>query len=50
MRWLMLALLVSVVALLIAAGGVALHIRREHSRRRATSPPGKDDAETEETQ
>lgn len=34
MRWLMLAFLVSVVALLAAAGGTAYHILRERGRRR----------------
>ena len=34
MRWLMLAFLISVVALLAAAGGMAYHIWRERGRRR----------------
>jgi hypothetical protein len=48
MRWLMLVLLVSLVALLIAAGGLAHHIWREHTRRHAKPPAEKEDAETEE--
>ncbi len=49
MRWLMIALLVSVVALLIASAGVAHHIWREHKRRRAPQTPDKaGDTETEE--
>jgi Flp pilus assembly protein TadB len=48
MRWLMAALLVSLVALLIAAAGAAWHIRREHRRRTAqasTSRRGETDTE-----
>jgi hypothetical protein len=37
MRWLMIALLVSLVALLIASAGVAHRVWREHGRR-GTSP------------
>lgn len=58
MRWLMIVLLVSVGALLIASGGVAHHIWRAHTERKrkgpnsAESAPGKTeetDVETEET-
>lgn len=49
MRWLMLVFLVSLVALLIAAGGVAHHIWRERNRRQATPTAEKHDADTEET-
>ncbi|HWG19593.1 MAG TPA: hypothetical protein VG225_03620 [Terracidiphilus sp.] len=50
MRWLMIALLVSLVAMLIASAGLAHHIWREHARRRAQPPaPEKTDrADTEE--
>jgi Flp pilus assembly protein TadB len=48
MRWLMLVFLVSLVALLIAAGGLAHYIWREHKRRRAKPPAEKQDSETEE--
>ena len=34
MRWLMIALLVSIVALLIASAGVAHHVWRERKKRR----------------
>jgi hypothetical protein len=34
MRWLVVALLVSVIALLAASAGMALHIWREHGRQR----------------
>ena len=49
MRWLMLAFLVSLVALLIAAGGLAHHIWREHKRRHAEAPAEKHDVDREET-
>jgi len=49
MRWLMLVLLVSLVALLIAAGGLAHHIWREHTRRHAKPPAEKEAVDTEET-
>jgi hypothetical protein len=50
MRWLMIALLVSVVALLIVSAGVSHHVWREHTRRRDTrAAAGKtEDNETEE--
>jgi cbb3-type cytochrome oxidase subunit 3 len=50
MRWLMIVLLVSVVALLIASAGVAYHVWREHTRRRdARAAVGKmEDNEPEE--
>jgi uncharacterized membrane protein len=38
MRWLMIVLLVSVVALLVASAGVAHHVWREHKRRKAALP------------
>jgi hypothetical protein len=34
MRWLMIVFLVSLAALLVASAGVALHVWREHSKRR----------------
>jgi len=49
MRWLMLVLLVSLVALLIAAGGLAHYIWRGHKRRHAKPPAEKDAVDTEET-
>jgi hypothetical protein len=50
MRWLMIALLVSLVALLIASAGVAHHVWREHTRRRAAHAAAEkaEGAETEE--
>jgi len=50
MRWLMIVLLVSLVALLVASAGVAHHIWREHKRRRLASPVSEkaDETETEE--
>jgi hypothetical protein len=39
MRWLMIVLLVSLVALLVASAGVAHHVWREHSRRRQKAAP-----------
>jgi hypothetical protein len=38
MRWLMLCFLVSLVALLVAAAGVARHIWLQHRRLRLQSP------------
>jgi hypothetical protein len=35
MRWLMIALLVSLVALLVASAGLAHHIWQEHRKRRS---------------
>jgi hypothetical protein len=32
MRWLLIALMVSVCALLLVTGGLALHIRRQHRK------------------
>jgi Flp pilus assembly protein TadB len=49
MRWLMLVLLVSLVALLIAAVGLAHHIWRERTQRRAKPPAEKEAVDTEET-
>lgn len=49
MRWLLLVFLISLAALLIAAGGLAHHIWREHTRRRIEPPAEKKDADTEET-
>ncbi len=52
MRWLMIVLLVSVVALLIASAGLAHHIWQERRKRSRTSlSPGRTedvDVETEE--
>lgn len=50
MRWLMIVLLVSIVGLLAASAGVALHVIREHRRRSAAQPPAEkaDDTESEE--
>jgi len=50
MRWLLIALLVSLVALLIASAGLAHHIWREHTRRRhaSTAAEKAEEAETEE--
>jgi hypothetical protein len=39
MRWLMIALLVSLVALLFASGGVAHRVWQEHKRRKASRAP-----------
>jgi hypothetical protein len=50
MRWLMIALFVSVAALLAVSGGLAHHIWQEHKQKRR--PAGKRDevdVETEET-
>lgn len=58
MRWLLMALLVSLVALLIAAAGLARHIGLQHARTRsspeagagkavALDPSGETDVETE---
>ena len=51
MRWLMIVLLVSVVALLVACAGVAYHVLREHKRRRNARVPVEkaEDTETEDT-
>ena len=51
MRWLMIVLLVSVVALLVACAGPAYHVLREHKRRRSASVSAEkvEDAETEDT-
>ncbi len=51
MRWLMIVLLVSLVALLVASAGVAHHIWREHKRRKRLPAVSEkaDEAETEET-
>jgi hypothetical protein len=38
MQWLMIALLVSLSALLLAAAGVARHIWLQHARPRSTEP------------
>jgi hypothetical protein len=38
MRWLMIGLLVSLGALLFAAGGVAVHVLRHRKRPRGDSP------------
>jgi len=52
MRWLMIVLLVSLVALLAASAGLAHHIWQEHRRRSRGNPdPGRMedvDVETEE--
>jgi hypothetical protein len=54
MRWLMIVLLVSVVAMLVASGGLAHHIWQERRKRSRTSlAPGRTegvdvDVETEE--
>jgi hypothetical protein len=54
MRWLMILLLVSLVALLVASAGLAHHIWQEHRKRRRTQlVPGRTedvDIETEEAQ
>lgn len=39
MRWLIIALLVSLVALLVASAGVAHHVWREHKRRKQAPAP-----------
>ena len=51
MRWLMIVLLVSVVALLAACAGLAYHVLREHKRRRSVQAPAEkaEDTETEDT-
>jgi hypothetical protein len=38
MQWLVIALLVSLCTLLLAAAGVARHIRLHHTRQRDTEP------------
>jgi len=50
MRWLILAFVVSLVALLAASGGVALHIRRDRAKRREPgfSAAAIEEPETEE--
>lgn len=49
MRWLMIVLLVSLVALLITCAGGAYHVIREHRRRAAQAPAEKsDETETED--
>lgn len=48
MRWLMIVLLVSVVALLVVSGGVAQHIWREHRRKPAPAKQEDGNIETEE--
>lgn len=50
MRWLVIVLLVSVAALLLASGGLAHHIWRERKKRhpQQTGPGKTDDTETEE--
>jgi uncharacterized membrane protein len=49
MRWLMIALFVSVAALLAASGGLAYHIWREHRQKdRAATKKDDADVETEE--
>ena len=56
MRWLMIVLLVSVGALLIASAGVAYHIWRAHTERKrklavsAEMVPGKTEAADVETE
>jgi hypothetical protein len=40
MRWLLIVLLVSLAGLLIAAAGMALHIRMQRSRLRSRPPEG----------
>ena len=47
MRWLMLALLVSLGALLFAAAGVARHIRRHHRQDRNGSAEPAEETEAE---
>jgi uncharacterized membrane protein len=50
MRWLLIVLLVSLVAMLVALAGVTIHIwvRNSRSRSRASALPGPaDDADTE---
>ncbi len=51
MRWLMISLLVSVVALLVAAAGVAYHIRAQHRQMRNRPAIGAEEAfeQAEET-
>jgi hypothetical protein len=44
MRWLMISLLVSVVALLAAAAGVAYHIRAQHRQMRDEHAIGAEEA------
>jgi hypothetical protein len=39
MRWLMIVLLVSLVALLVASAGVAYHVWQGHKRRRLAQAP-----------
>jgi hypothetical protein len=39
MRWLMIALLVSLAALLVASAGVAHHVWQEHKRRKLPPAP-----------
>jgi len=51
MRWLLFAFIVSFVGLLVAAAGMALHIRRERGRRRKAglrSGTAEEQPETEE--
>ncbi len=50
MRWLMLALVVSLIALLVASAGIAHHIWRERTKRRALrlTADRVEDPETEE--
>jgi hypothetical protein len=56
MRWLLIVMIVSIGALVLASGGMAWHIWRQHAKARATGagrPPGpraheESDIETEE--
>jgi hypothetical protein len=51
MRWLMIVLLVSVVALLFACAGLAYHVLRGHKRRREALAAAEkvEETETEDT-
>jgi hypothetical protein len=46
MRWLLIALMVSVCVLLVISAGVAWHIRRQHAQSRRKLPGG-DPAQSE---
>jgi hypothetical protein len=48
MRWLMIALLVSLAALLVASAGVAHHVWQEHKRRKTAPARVERNPDTEE--
>jgi hypothetical protein len=48
MRWLMIALLASLAALLLAAAGMVRHIRLQHSRLKQHSPSAVEPAQETE--